>query len=602
MNLELSQQIQNCVSYAIVAVDKNCKVISMNNVALDFLKRYDRATTIGINVEEILPIATPFIRKGLASEEFANGEGRIVSKGRDLFFEITPLMMNGQFEGAVISLQKPSRFEELAVELSSFQEMASTLQAIFDSSSDGIWVTNGDGIVTQINRASERLNGIKAENIVGKSINRILKSGLMDVSVSQEVMEKHQTSSILQNIARTERQLLCTGTPVFDDGRLAMVVVNERDVTELLDLREHLKDAREITEKARKEITNLNMTELGQGTYVAESKSIKRLLDSALKLAQLEVSGILLLGESGTGKSRLAKLLHQQSPRSAGPFLAVNCAAVPEQLFEAELFGYEKGAFTGARESGKAGLLALADGGTFFLDEVGEMPLAVQAKLLKCIDEKEFTPLGGTISKKINCIIIAATNKDLEKQVSERLFRKDLFYRLNVFTLTIPPLRERVEDIFALATLFLNKYNERYGMSKSLSPTSLRILQNYSFPGNIRELDSLIKKGVAVAEGESLDSYLMQDLHGKDEGEPLSTTGLSLAEALDKVEREMFIEAQKVCPTTREIARYLKASQPTVVRKLKKHGLSSRGIAADPFMNQQLRCISSFLLSCSPRV
>ncbi len=577
MNLELFQQIQNCVSYAIVAVDRNCKVISMNNVALDFLKRYDRATTIGIDVAEILPIAAPFIRKGMASDEFTKGEGRIVGKGRELFFEITPLMMNGQFEGAVISLQKPSRFEELAVELSSFQEMATTLQAIFDSSSDGIWVTNGDGIVTQINRASEKLNGIKAENIVGKSIDRIVKSGLMDVSVSQEVMEKQQKSSILQNIARTERQLLCTGTPVFDgDGRLSMVVVNERDVTELLDLREHLKDAREITEKARKEITNLNMTELGQGAYVAESRSIKRLLDSALKLAQLEVSGILLLGESGTGKSMLAKLLHQHSPRSAGPFLAVNCAAVPEQLFEAELFGYEKGAFTGARESGKAGLLALADGGTFFLDEVGEMPLAVQAKLLKCIDEKEFIPLGGTTPKKINCIIIAATNKDLEKQVSERLFRKDLFYRLNVFTLTIPPLRDRVEDIFALATLFLNKYNERYGKSKSLSPTSLRILQNYSFPGNIRELDSLIKKGVAVAEGELLDSYLMQDLHGKDQGEPLSTTGLSLAEALDKVEREMFIEAQKVCPTTRDIARYLKVSQPTVVRKLKKHGLSSR--------------------------
>lgn len=577
MNMELFQQIQNCVSYAIVAVDKNCKVISMNNVALDFLKRYDRATTIGIDVEEILPIATPFIRKGIASDEFAKGEGRIVRKGRELFFEITPLMMNGQFEGAVITLQKPSRFEELAVELSSFQEMATTLQAIFDSSSDGIWVTNGDGIVTQINRASEKLNGIKAENIVGKSINCILKGGLMDVSVSQEVMEKQQKSSILQNISRTERQLLCTGTPVFDgDGRLSMVVVNERDVTELLNLREHLKDAREITEKARKEITNLNMTELGQGSYVAESKSIKRLLDSALKLAQLEVSGILLLGESGTGKSMLAKLLHQHSPRSGGPFLAVNCAAVPEQLFEAELFGYEKGAFTGARESGKAGLLALADGGTFFLDEVGEMPLAVQAKLLKCIDEKEFTPLGGTTPKKINCIIIAATNKDLEKQVSELLFRKDLFYRLNVFTLTIPPLRDRVEDIFALVTLFLNKYNERYGKSKSLSPTSLRILQNYSFPGNIRELDSLIKKGVAVAEGEVLDSYLMQDLHGKDEGEPLPTTGLSLAEALDKVEREMFIEAQKVCLTTRDIARYLKVSQPTVVRKLKKHGLSSR--------------------------
>ncbi|WP_320169484.1 sigma 54-interacting transcriptional regulator [Maridesulfovibrio sp.] len=576
MQLELLQQILNCVSYAIVVVDKDCTVISMNNVALEFLKRRDRATSIGIEVKEILPIATPFIRKGLVSAEFRRGEGRIVKKGRELFFEITPLMVKGELEGAVVSLQKPSRYEELAVELSSFQEMAITLQAIFDSSSDGIWVTSGDGVVTQINRASEQLNGVKASRIVGKSISEVVVTGMVDVSVSLEVLEKKHQVSMIQNIAKTGRQLLCTGTPVFDaSGSLSMVVVNERDVTELLDLREHLKTAREITEKARKEITNLNMLELEQGAFIAESKSINRLLVSALKLAQLEVSGILLLGESGTGKSMLAKLLHQRSPRSSGPFLAINCAAVPEQLFEAELFGYEKGAFTGARETGKAGLLALADGGTFFLDEVGEMSPSIQAKLLKCIDEKEFTPLGGSTPKKINCVIIAATNKNLEDLVRKRQFRKDLYYRLNVFTLTIPPLRERAEDIFALATSFLNKYNERYDTFKTLSPKSLRILQNYSFPGNIRELDSLIKKGVAVAEGELLDSYLEQSLLGVEESEAVFTKGMSLNEALDKVEKEMLVEARKACLTTRDMAEYLKISQPSVVRKLKKHGLGS---------------------------
>ncbi|WP_319777212.1 sigma 54-interacting transcriptional regulator [Maridesulfovibrio sp.] len=576
MQHELIQHILNCVSYAVVVVDTKCTVINMNNVALDFLERRDRVTAVGIAAEQILPIATPYIKKGLASDEFKKGTGRIVKRGTELFFEITPLIIEGNLEGAVVSLQKPSRFEELAVELSSFQDMANTLQAIFDSSSDGIWVTNGEGVVTQINRASEDLNGVKTTGIVGKSIDEVVETGLVDVSVSKEVLEKKRQISMLQNITKTGRQLLCTGTPVFDNGgRLSMVVVNERDVTELLDLREHLRAAREITEKARKEITNLNMLELEQGAFIAESKSINRLLASALKLAQLEVSGILLLGESGTGKSMLAKLLHQHSPRAAGPFLAINCAAVPEQLFEAELFGYEKGAFTGARESGKAGLLALADGGTFFLDEVGEMPSSIQAKLLKCIDEKEFTPLGGSTPKKINCVIIAATNKDLEKQVSKRLFRKDLFYRLNVFTLTIPPLRERVEDIFALATSFLNKYNERYGKFKVLSPKSLRMLQNYSFPGNIRELDSLIKKGVAVAEEDVLDVYFEQSLLGAAEAETVSTKGLSMQEALDMVEREMLNEARRACKTTREMASYLKISQPSVVRKLKKYGLGA---------------------------
>ncbi|WP_291327978.1 sigma 54-interacting transcriptional regulator [Desulfovibrio sp. UCD-KL4C] len=575
MQYEMIQQVMNCVSYAIVVVDNNCIVTNMNNVAMDFLKRHDRAAVIGIDSKFILPIATPFVKQGLASEDFKNGVGRIVKKGAELFFEITPLIVDDVLEGAVISLQKPSRFEELAVELSSFQEMAITLQAIFDSSSDGIWVTSGEGIVSNINKASENLNGVKAGKVVGKRIDVILKQGLVDVSVSKEVLEKKHQVSMLQNIVKTGRQLLCTGTPVFDKkGELSMVVVNERDVTELLDLREHLKTAREITEKARKEITSLNMMELGKGAFIAESKSIRRLLGSALKLSQLEVSGILLLGESGTGKSLMAKLLHQQSPRSSGPFLAINCAAVPEQLFEAELFGYEKGAFTGARETGKAGLMALADGGTFFLDEVGEMPPSVQAKLLKCIDEKEFTPLGGSIPKKINCVIIAATNKNLEEQVAKKKFRKDLFYRLNVFTLTMPPLRERVEDIFALATAFLKKYNDRYGKFKTFSPKSLRTLQNYSFPGNIRELDSLIKKGVAVAEEQLLDNYLEQSLNGAEDSEVSFERGASLQEALDRLERDILIEAKKTCGTTREMAEYLNISQPSVVRKLKKHGLN----------------------------
>ena len=572
---DLKQHILNCVSYAIVVVDKNCIVISMNNVALEFLKRRDRTTSIGIHVDQILPIAAPFIKEGLASEEFRNGSGRIVKKGTELFFEITPLIIEKELEGAVISLQKPSRFEELAVELSSFQEMAAKLQAIFDSSSDGIWVTSGEGIVINMNKASEVLNGVKSTQLLGKHIDNIVKKGLIDISVSKEVLKTNHQISMLQNITKTGRQLLCTGTPVYDNKKnLSMIVVNERDVTELLDLREHLKTAREITEKARTEITSLNMLELGHGEFISESKSMHHVLGSALKLAQLDASGILLLGESGTGKSMLAKLLHQQSPRSSGPFLAINCAAVPEQLFEAELFGYEKGAFTGAKETGKAGLMTLADGGTFFLDEIGEMPPSIQAKLLKCIDEKEFTPLGGSSPKKINCVIIAATNKNLEKMVKQKQFRKDLFYRLNVFTLTLPPLRDRTEDIFALSSAFLDKYNHKYGKSKTLSHKGLRILNNYSFPGNIRELNSLIKKGVAVAEEPLLDNFLEQTIHGENMSGYKFSRDSSLKESLEQVELEMLKEAQRACLTTRDMAKYLKISQPSIVRKLKKYGLS----------------------------
>ena len=449
------------------------------------------------------------------------------------------------------------------------------LQAIFDHSSDGIWVTDGSGTIISINRASEQLNAIRAAQFVAKKAVSVVKEGLVDRSVTLEVLRKKRQISLIQHIKRTRKQLLVTGTPTFDDrGNIDFVVVNERDITELNNLRSSLDKVRRAQERTQSELVELTMRELMESDIVAESPSMRKLMTMVLKLAGLDASEILLLGESGTGKGLLAKYLHQSSPRRDRPFLQINCAALPASLFEAELFGYERGAFTGASETGKAGLLELAQGGTFFFDEVGEIPMDMQAKLLKCLDDREFIPLGGKEPKKVTCRIVAATNRDLDELVAQGRFRKDLYYRLNTFLVRIPPLRERQDDVFELANLYLRRFNEQFRTDKRFTHRAVELLTAYPFPGNVRELIGIMKKAVAICEDQVLDVFLEQMLGG---GSPRSGAAggrSGLSAELAKVEREMLLKAHAACSTTREMAAFLGISQPSVVRKLKRHGIS----------------------------
>jgi transcriptional regulator with PAS, ATPase and Fis domain len=296
------------------------------------------------------------------------------------------------------------------------------------------------------------------------------------------------------------------------------------------------------------------------------------------KLARFGLSNILILGESGTGKGLIAKFIHENSKRRKKPFIQINCAALPEGLLEAELFGFEKGAFTGAADKGKIGLFELAQGGTLLLDEIGDMPLQLQAKLLKCLDDKEIMHLGGLKTIKIDCTIIAATNQHLEALVQEKKFREDLFHRLNVFRIEIPPLRERQEDIIELAQHFLRKYNKEFKTKKRLSPFMMQQLHGHAFPGNVRELKNILKSAVVMSDSDILQ---WSTLGGEKEndGEPESvlprtsaSCKMSLAEQLDEVEKNILQKAVINCGSTRELAKFLKTSQSTIVRKMKKYG------------------------------
>ena len=394
--------------------------------------------------------------------------------------------------------------------------------------------------------------------------------------MTDEVIQTKRVVSQLQHVKNTKKTVLCTGIPVFDrNGQVSMVVINERDITQLEALKIQLEETRKEKDRYKSELTELSMLELQRQKVVSESDQMREILKTALKLAHLEVTDILFLGESGTGKGLLAKFVHNNSKRKKKPFIQINCAALPENLLEAELFGYEKGAFSGAREEGKPGLFELAHEGSLFLDEIGELPFSVQAKLLKYLDER----LGGIKPKSIDCIIIAATNQDIEQLVNQKKFRKDLFYRLNILTIKIPPLRERPEDIFELANSFLRHYNRKYKQKKKLNPLALSLLQSYSFPGNVRELKNIIKKAVVMSEGDVIDTVILSSIGKEVLEDRWEVRGSdkkinNLVDMLSALEKEMLKNAMRHCKSTREMARFLNISQPTVVRKLKKHSLS----------------------------
>ena len=575
------EQILNASSNGVIATDAAGNIVMMNRAAEKILG-FNRKKTIGTYILDLLPMTGDLVLKCLETGKPQLCQ-QILGEKLRLVVNVTSIQEDNRNVGVVCNFEGMREFELTATRLESYKQINEQLNAIFKSSSDGIWVSDGQGKVININKASEKLNDIKAKDVIGKNIRTLVDNGLIDRSATLEVLATKRQVNIMQYTSKTNKYLLLTGTPVFDqEGDISLVVVNERDMTNLNALQEQLDQTRMVTEKFKDELAELSMMELKKQEIISESEEMRQVLRVALKLAHLEASNILILGESGTGKGLLAKFIHKNSKRRKKPFIQINCAALPESLLEAELFGYEKGAFTGAKEQGKVGLFELAHGGTLFLDEIGDLPLSVQAKLLKYLDDQEIMRLGGTKPKKVDCTIIAATNRDLETLRETRRFREDLFYRLNAFTIRIPPLRERPEDIFEIVNYLLRKYNTAYGQKRRISPEALTELQSYPFLGNVRELSNVLKMAVVMGEKDLLDEFIIRRIkggreerqnHGKERSHFLGLTNEILA-----FEKDLLRGAMVRYKSTREMASYLGISQPTVVRKMKRHGLSRSSI------------------------
>jgi len=309
--------------------------------------------------------------------------------------------------------------------------------------------------------------------------------------------------------------------------------------------------------------------------WIAGSKAMRRVVSLVQKVAKVD-SNILIMGETGVGKEMAARSVHNCSRRMDGPFIKLNCGAIPEHLLESELFGYESGAFTGAKKEGKIGLIELADCGTLLLDEVADLPITMQVKLLRVLEERLVMRVGGTKSKKVDFRLIAATNKNLEQMVKKQKFREDLFYRLNVIPVVIPPLRERKEDIIPFILFFLDKFNKKYDMAKEISPEVIQSLLKYEWPGNIRELENTIERLMVTTDSNIIQIEEMKqntgiNIVGSFEDEKSSK---ALGTVLEETERNLIYQAFRNCKTTREMADVLGISQSAVVRKIKKYGFS----------------------------
>ncbi|ORJ58597.1 sigma-54 interaction domain-containing protein [Geothermobacter hydrogeniphilus] len=462
------------------------------------------------------------------------------------------------------------------------QEIVSELDAIIDSSSDGLWICDAEARVIRINPASERINNITADEVVGRRMQELLEQGFVDRSAALEALQERRVVSLLQT-NHNGRKLISTGTPVFDDrGELIRVVVSERDITETEQLQRQLEDQQAMGDGYREQMLQMQQFELRNQPLIAKSPCFVKTLRQALKVARAD-SSVLISGESGVGKGLIADLIHQHSSRAEKPLIKLNCGAIPETLIESELFGYEKGAFTGASSSGKAGHFELAHGGILFLDEIAELPLASQVKLLRFLEDGRITRLGGTRPLHADVRILAATHRNLEQMVDEGRFRFDLFYRLNVIPLRVPSLRERGDCILPLVRHYLDHFGTRFGIHKRLTAAALDRLQTYDYPGNVRELMNICERLVVMTESDLIDlpdlpAVLQERGPLPDQGDFVWPAQMSLDQIVQSTEREVLALAARRYRSQVKIAAALNVSQPTVARKLKRCGLPSSGL------------------------
>ena len=449
---------------------------------------------------------------------------------------------------------------------------------------DAVFIDDADGICQWCNDACEEMYNIEYDEIVGRHVEDLEKSGIFTPSVTRRVLEEKREITIIHE-NRFGRRLLTTGSPVFvpmtsgewvaaGEGRysrtIAFVLTTSRDITQISTVQEQPDTPGSALLKAG----NLDVPEdVGSSFIVSESEAMHNVMALTKKLASVNTT-VLITGESGVGKGLIARRLHEEGVRWKKPFVTVNCGAIPDNLIESELFGYVAGAFTGSRADGKQGLFEAAQDGTIFLDEISELPLNLQVKLLQVIQERQITPVGGTRPIPVDVRIISATNRNLEELVKEGRFREDLYYRLNVVPISVPALRERPADIIPLIQMNIARCNRELGETKSISPDALSILLKYPWPGNIRELQNIIERLVITTSHNVItEDDIFIFIKEAAEDNQINYADTSLAAALERAEKEILSRALENYKSTRAIARVLKVSQPTIVRKLNKYGL-----------------------------
>lgn len=464
--------------------------------------------------------------------------------------------------------QLPEDTNQLKTIIAELEERVKELELIFESSYDEIFVTDGKGVTIRVNSACERYYDVSARDLVGKSVSELQQVGVFNESVTEKVIETKKRVTMFQK-TKTGRRLLVTANPVINaNGELIRIVCTSKDLTEVTQLKRQLAKMEGLVEQYNHELTELKAKR--DESFVFQSKKMQRIITMAERVALTDAT-VLVLGESGVGKTALASLIHEKSHRGDMPFKTINCGAIPEQLMESELFGYSEGAFTGAKKGGHKGIFERANGGTILLDEIGELPLQLQVKLLHVLQEKRIQRVGGNDMIPVDVRIIAATNKNLEQMVTENRFREDLFYRLNVIPIDIPPLRDRKEDLIPLIEATLSKMNRRHHTACRLTPDTIERLLEYRWPGNIRELENAIERLVVTADSDEISSDQLPERYHVIPTASSQSETLPLKDWLELKEKELFLSLYKRYPSSYQLAEILQISQSTANRKLQRH-------------------------------
>ncbi len=483
ITLEKLLKILDSTYDGIAAVDQDGRIILFNKAAKRFFRLQDRSYE-GEHIVDVTPKARmpQVITSGTAEINHSikiDDELTLVTSRMPIWDE------EGKVEGAVAVFKELPQLLELSSEVDRLEEMQSMMEAIFSAAQDAISVTNQNGVVVMMNQAYANLLGSELSDCIGQPCELDCEGASVHRAVLESGCEKRGFHMF---VGKKRKEIIAHGAPIIVDGKLSGSVAVAHDLTELLSLTRELDKAKQVIREI-------------EGKYIFDdilgcSRELTQAVEKAKRAAKTPAT-VLLMGESGTGKEIFAHAIHNGSDRALMPFIRVNCAAISEALLESELFGYVEGAFTGAKKTGRAGYFEQADHGTIFLDEIGKMSLTLQAKMLRVLQEKELIRVGASEPISVDVRVIAATNIDLEEEIRQGRFREDLYYRLNMVPVEIPPLRSRKEDMRILAEHMIKKYNDEYGRQiRGITEEAVEVLKSYSWKGNVRELGNYIGRTI----------------------------------------------------------------------------------------------------------
>ena len=466
----------------------------------------------------------------------------------------------------------PMEFIDPAVShSSSVKKVEQVFYDILESIHDDFVIINKNGVIEKVLPNFQEMYGISAEEAVGKTVYEMEERKIFNPSIAIRVMKSKKRETILQ-LTGANKYLMCTAIPIMDkEGNIQRIISYTRDMTKYEALKKEYSNLEQTLAAYSTQLGQLREERKENSKIIGSSTAIRNVIDTIDKVAKFDAN-VLLTGESGVGKTLFAEAIHSASGRQDAPFITINCGAIPENLLESELFGYEKGAFTGASNEGKPGLIELSHKGVLFLDEIGDLPLHMQVKLLKVIQDKKVTRVGGIKEKQVDFRLIAASNKDILDLINQEKFREDLYYRINVISIHIPPLRERPEDVFPLATHFLERFGEKYEVKHILNNTAMSYLEQYSWPGNARELANVIERLVITEEEYVItENNLPTHIYNRKNIPEYDIKDRTLKSILEEVEKDVLIRSYREHGTTMAVAKALGISQPSASVKLSKY-------------------------------